>query len=165
MFCACCNRFTLPIEQLSSKGRMNKLCNKCLKHATVDDFQYLADIESIYSVELFPKRYFIISKNDISEMSIEHFSEELSDLLLDKYGYKFRYMYLLKCRFDKKTDDTYYGFCSLSEYYQKKGPEKRKRLNFGYERFKCDGKLNIHYNDDYISIMIMHQNDHVKVKK
>ena len=97
MFCASCNRFTLPIEHLSSKGRINKLCNTCLKNARVDDFEYLADIESIYSVELFPKRYFIISKNDISELSIEHFSEEL-----DKYGYKFRYMYLLKYRFDKK---------------------------------------------------------------
>ena len=66
----------------------------------------------------------------------------------------------MNSRFDKKTDDTYYGFCSLSEYYQKKGPEKRKRLNF-----KCDGKLNIHYNEDYISLMVMHHNDHVKVKK
>lgn len=91
MFCPNCSRFTLPIDHISQTGRVNKLCCKCLKKERISNFHYLEDIESINSFDIFPKAYFLLYKDDV-DLAIQDFGNELSNFILDKFGYKFRYI-------------------------------------------------------------------------
>ena len=42
---------------------------------------------------------------------------------------------------------------------------ERKRKNFGYERYNCNGTLNIHKNDNSVTFMIRHELDHQSVTR
>ena len=49
--------------------------------------------------------------------------------------------------------------------FKGKEPVKRQRLNFGYERFACNGSLLVHLNDSYISVMVKHDLEHPTVNR
>lgn len=89
MYCPKCNRFTLQIEHIGPKAKVNKLCNRCLQNEIVANFQYLDDIESLTHAELFPQSYFLLSKSGLMDLNIEDFAQEFSNLIWDKYGYRF----------------------------------------------------------------------------
>ena len=53
----------------------------------------------------------------------------------------------------------------MSSTFQTKENESRKRQNFGYQRFNCNGSLFIHQNDSCITIMIRHDIEHKSINK
>jgi hypothetical protein len=55
MICPKCKRFTLPEEHLSSSGKLNKLCFKCLKNPKIKEVNYCDDLLEILNInEIFP---------------------------------------------------------------------------------------------------------------
>ena len=90
MRCVKCTRFTFPEEHLSSSGKLNKLCNKCLKHVQVENVHYIEDLEEIIILEdLFPLCYILIPVDKVDDYLIE-LGQNISQILLIEIGYKLR---------------------------------------------------------------------------
>lgn len=161
MYCPKCNRFTLQIEHISESGKMTKHCHKCLKKSIVSNFFMIDDLEEIGQKLIFPKSYFLLPIDLLANQTLQEFGNDLSDFLLENYGYKFRCFIIFKVyRFDKNIDNHLYAYCSLSNEFQPKDKPKRKRLNYGFERFNCNGSLFIHQSESFISLMIRHEITH-----
>jgi hypothetical protein len=90
MICPKCKRYTLPEEHLSSSGKLNKLCYKCLKKPKVKEVNYCDDLLEILNiVELFPLCFILINSDNI-DVPLEELGKSLCDILLIEKGYKFR---------------------------------------------------------------------------
>ena len=93
MYCHHCQRFTMLSDHLNETGKLNKLCRKCLKKQSLLSFPvYIIDnLEEIISLKLFPQSYILISDDLITvDYTFEEFSNDLSDIIFEKTGIKFR---------------------------------------------------------------------------
>jgi hypothetical protein len=163
MFCPNCNRFTLIDEHIGETGKINKLCYKCLKKKKkVENVIQINDMEDVSSLTgIFPQSFILFPIELIESQTLEEFGSDFSDLLLENYGYKFRYFIkFIRNRFDKIIENHLYAYCNLSNQFQAGEVKNRKRLNYGFQRYNCNGTLLIHENQSYISIFIKHDVEH-----
>ena len=152
MYCPKCNRFTLQIKHIAESGKMTKHCYKCLKNTIVANAFMIDEIEEITQKPIFPLSYFLLPIDLLENQTLHEFGNDLSDFLLENYGYNFRCIIKFKeYRFDKIIENHLYAYCSLSNEFQPKDKPNRKRLNYGFERFNCYGSLFIHSSDSCIS--------------
>jgi len=67
---------------------------------------------------------------EVEIKSLQEFGNELSDFLLEKYGWKFMYFIkFIRNRFEKIIENYLYAYCNLSNQFPAGEVKNRKRLN------------------------------------
>jgi hypothetical protein len=154
MFCNKCAQTRNYEEMLNSRtGKVNKLCHICLNNP-IQKIKTIIfnDMEEISFMEFGMKRKLcIIIENDDGDL--KELFQELNYNILDSTGLFFR------CT-DYQNNDHLYAKCRYSDKLQKRLVEKRKRNNFGTQKYCCNGTVNIHRNSNSISIFFNHELEH-----
>lgn len=135
-------------------GKINKGCRFCLK-ADAQDHKIILidDLDDLNFVEIFPKSIIIVQKlYDLDQINLIELFKDFNVEVQKQTGYSFR--------ITKSVEDHIYAKCRYSDKLQTKKIEKRKRNNFGAQKFECSGEINIHRNETSLSILVQHLYDH-----
>lgn len=154
MFCNKCAQTRNYEQMLSARtGRVNKLCHICLNHPIQQIKPIIInDMEEISFKEFgMQEKLCIIIEND--DVNLKELFQELNYNILEVTGLFFRTT-------DSQNNDHLYAKCRYSDLIQKRVVEKRKRNNFGTQKYSCGGTLNIHRNSNTISIFFNHELEH-----
>lgn len=154
MFCHKCAQNRNYEQMLNSRtGKVNKLCHLCLNNP-IEQIKTIIvnDIEDISFMGFGMKeKLCIIIENEDGDL--KEIFQELNYNILEVTGLFFR------CT-DYQNNDHLYAKCRYSDKIQKRLVEKRKRNNFGTQKYCCGGTLNIHRNANTISILFNHEMEH-----